>query len=399
MTNAFPATDKLYDKSPYARDFCARVLSCRAQDGPGRGRFDVILDRTLFFPEEGGQTPDLGCLSSTGTDPVRVLDVRIKDRVIHHDCDRPLPVGSRIQGTIDWDRRYDHMQNHSGEHIFSGLVHSNFGYENVGFHLSERTCSMDYSGPLTQEDADRIEALANQVIWDNRVIDCSYPSPQVLDRLTYRSKKEVSGPVRIVRIPDCDVCACCAPHVKRTGEIGLLKVLQLQNYKGGSRLLIACGMRALLEFRRKQSVLDRASRLLSAPQEETAEALAKKLAELSSMKDALHESSARLLQADLAGLDPASPHVFLFENGIDPIRLRNAVNAMTEVHPGYCVAFNGTDTDGYSYILAIRDGDARVLNRQLQEHFSARGGGSAAMCRGSLRASRRDLEEFLSSLA
>lgn len=428
-------TKKLYDIHPYEKTFFAEVLSCRKGERSHQGQFDIILDQTLFFPEEGGQTPDLGLLAPAAVpatcsadalssnqkqapshneptsseqvfglkavnsfDQVNVLDVKIKSGIIHHFCDSPLAVGAHIQGTIDWERRYDNMQNHSGEHIFSGLVHSAFGYENVGFHLSERTCSMDYNGPLAQKDIDRIELLANRVICGNRAIDCSYPSAQVLKQLDYRSKKELSGPVRIVTIPGCDVCACCAPHVRRTGEIGLLKVLRAQSYKGGTRLLIACGTRALLDFRRKQSALEEVSHLLSSPQEEAAETLTKKLAEFSSLKDALHEASARLLEYDMAGLDPSAANVCLFENGIDPIRLRNAVNRMTARHKGYCATFNGSDADGYSYILSVADGDARILNEQLREHFSARGGGSAAMCQGSLRASRRDLESFFSAL-
>lgn len=407
MNLSSSATQKLYDQNPYGKTFEAQVLSCCEGEKSHKGQFDIILNQTLFFPEEGGQTPDLGLLIPLPSSPdlpadassqVRVLDVKIKSGVIHHFCDGPLAPGTPVRGSIDWERRYDNMQNHSGEHIFSGLVHSAFGYENVGFHLSERTCSMDCSGPLTREEIDRLETAANRIIFDNRVIDASYPSAEELAQLDYRSKKALSGPVRIVTIPDCDVCACCAPHVRRTGEVGLLKVLQIQSYKGGTRLIIACGMRALADFRRKQSVLEEVSHLLSSPQGEAAMALSKKLADLLALKDALHEASARLLASDLAGLDPSAANVCLFENGIDPIRLRQAVNQMSAAHSGYCAAFNGSDSDGYSYILSIADGDARILNEQLKERFSARGGGSAAMCQGSLRASRRDLEDFFSAL-
>lgn len=377
-------TIKLYDTKPYDTAFEARVISCESI--PETDTWDLILDQTLFFPEEGGQTPDRGTIAQ-----VTVLDVQIESDIIHHVVDKPLIAGDTVVGHIDWAHRYDNMQNHTGEHIFSGLVHSRKGYDNVGFHLSEHTCTMDYNGPLTAEEVRTFEEEAKQVIVSNRPVICEYPSPEKLAVMDYRSKKELTGPVRIVTIPDCDVCACCAPHVTHTGEVGSLKVLHIQNYKGGTRLTIACGMRALHEYQVRQDSVEAISSLLSAPQEEIASAVASKLEEINTLKMALNEARAKLLDIEVASLPADAANVCLFEEGIDNIRLRNAVNAMTAAHTGYCGIFNGNDTDGYSYIIGIQNGDARELNTLLREKYGARGGGKPAMVQGSVKATAEEL--------
>ena len=269
-------TKCLYDKFPYETEFDANVLAVKALK-EAQDRYEVILDQTLFFPEQGGQTPDQGWLSvGHGLRPAtkcEVLDVQIRDGVIVHVIEQKLEPGDQVHGQIDWDYRFSNMQQHTGEHIFSGIVHSTFGYENVGFHLSDSVVTMDFDGVLSPEDVTAIETRVNQVIADDLVLEIAFPTPQMLESMEYRSKKELEGQVRIVTIPGVDVCACCAPHVRRTGEVGGLKVMHVQNYKGGVRISILCGFRALDAFRQKTKTVDEMMGLLSSSEEELRKAI------------------------------------------------------------------------------------------------------------------------------
>ena len=274
-------TIKLYDRDAYATEFEADIISCEPNKADDK-RFDIILNQTLFFPEEGGQSPDMGILGG-----YRVVDVQIKNGVITHTVDisagdccimgkeevqtekkadgkiigmecasekAELAAGVHVQGKIDWQHRFYNMQQHSGEHIFSGIVHRRFGFENVGFHLSDSVVTMDFSGVISPEDIAEVEHEVNVAISKNIPIEVTYPSRDELAQLEYRSKIEIEGQVRIVTVPGYDVCACCAPHVKRTGEIGMLKVMNYQNYKGGVRISILCGFRHSPHDRKLQNI-------------------------------------------------------------------------------------------------------------------------------------------------
>ena len=225
-------TAKLYYADGYVREFDACVVSCR----PEGERYRVVLDRTAFFPEGGGQYGDVGCL-----DGVQVTDTKEKGGIIFHETDTALEEGKCVHGILDWEVRFDRMQQHSGEHIVSGIVHRRFGYENVGFHLGDDYCTMDFNGPITKEELKEIEWEANRAVFENLDVLVTYPSKDELAQMEYRSKIEIDGQVRIVTIPGYDVCACCAPHVKKTGEIGLIKLVNRMNYKGGERITMLCG--------------------------------------------------------------------------------------------------------------------------------------------------------------
>lgn len=294
-----PETEKLYDSSAYDTCFTAKVLSCEEKKTKEGSRYQVILDRTLFFPEEGGQSPDKGTLemvpggrkdaaafssgqAASGTTAARVLDVQLvrepcepqeesnekkwKEMLIH-TLDRPLPVGKEVRGEIDWQHRFSNMQQHTGEHIFSGIVHERFGCNNVGFHLSDSIVTMDYDGVLSDSQIEEIEWEVNRAIALDLPVEVSFPTPEEEKSLSYRSKIEVKGQLRLVTILGYDVCACCAPHVRRTGEVGMLKVMQVQNYKGGVRLSILCGFRALEAFREKVKLVSGLMRLFSTGQD------------------------------------------------------------------------------------------------------------------------------------
>lgn len=250
MTEKNIMTKKLYDLDAYATEFDATVISCEKAEENGAAVYYVVLDQTLFFPEEGGQSPDKGTLGECN-----VMDVQIKGDVITHTLDAPLKPGAAVHGILNWSHRFYNMQQHSGEHIFSGIVHKKFGYDNVGFHLSDAIVTMDFNGILTEQDAAEVEYEVNEVIVKNLPVQVTFPSREELAVLDYRSKIEIEGQVRIVTIPGVDVCACCAPHVRQTGEIGMLKVMSVQNHRGGVRISMLCGFRALEAFRQKDQIV------------------------------------------------------------------------------------------------------------------------------------------------
>ena len=228
-------TKKLYYGDCHLREFSATVLACTETD---KG-YQVILDATAFYPEGGGQDCDLGSLGTA-----QVLDVQEQGESVIHLCDAPLPVGASVVGKIDWERRFDLMQQHSGEHILSGLIHAAFGYHNVGFHVGKDTMEVDFDGPIPTEALAQLEAEANRAVWENLPIRCWYPSPEALPQVSYRTKKALPWPVRIVEVPGYDTCACCGVHVASTGEIGLIKILSCVKFHQGVRLEMLCGRRA-----------------------------------------------------------------------------------------------------------------------------------------------------------
>ncbi|MCR4588833.1 MAG: alanyl-tRNA editing protein, partial [Lachnospiraceae bacterium] len=350
-------TLKLFDADAYLTEFDGEVAECT----PCKEGYALVLDQTAFFPEEGGQTADEGylCILSDASlhsadadeNPslnkesdaalmqerqIPVKDVQIRDNVISHIVDTPLEAGTKVHGVIDFQVRYDKMQQHSGEHIFSGTVHQKFGYDNVGFRLSSNVVTMDFNGPMTPEQATEVEQFVNQVIWENIPIECWYPEKAELDALEYRSKKELEGAVRLVRIGAYDLCACCAPHVHRTGEIGLLKITGFQNYKGGVRISINCGKRALSDYHEKQASVSAISGLLSAKQEEVTAAVERLLEENGAWKQKYNQLLSTLLSRRIGELDAHLENVVLFEDTFDPVVSRNAVNEMTARFSGYC---------------------------------------------------------------
>lgn len=383
-------TKKLYDLDAYGTEFEAKVLTCEEVKKKDTTGYAVTLDQTLFFPEEGGQSPDQGTING-----ISVLDVQIKKDVIIHTLAAPVEVGSTVKGKIDWKHRFYNMQQHSGEHIFSGLVHSRFGYENVGFHLSDQTVTMDFNGVLSEADVAEVEYAVNEAIIKNIPIEVTFPTKEELETLDYRSKIEIEGQVRIVTIPGYDVCACCAPHVKRTGEIGMLKVLNVQSYKGGVRISILCGFRALLEFRKKAEVLSELSAKLSANQEGLGEAVDKLKNTNQAMKAKLAAANEKMMQQKLSEIPAEQDDALLFEEDLDVPVMRNAVNALVEAHSGICGIFAGSDADGYHYIVGSRSKDCREAAAALREELGAKGGGKPEMVQGSVTASEADIRSVL----
>ena len=385
-------TIKLYDQDAYQDHFEGTVLSCEKSVLGKKEAYAVILDQTLFFPEEGGQSADSGIL-----DGVPVLDVHIKNNVITHYLASPIDPGKKVEGAIDFPERFSKMQQHTGEHIFSGLALSHFGLHNVGFRLSSQETTMDYDGELTAEQVRFLETEANRAIWRNLQVKTEYPSPEVLERLDYRSKIEIQGAVRIVTVEGVDVCACCAPHVRNTGEIGLLKVLTHERYKGGIRIHIVCGERALLDYDKKLENCVNISTLLSAKPDEVAEAVKKQIAQLEKEKQERVLFERRYVSMKSEQIPGQEGNLILFEEDLSSIAQRDLVNALTKKTPGYVMVLCGSEEKGFRYILSAADRDVRPLNKELQQEFSARGGGSAEMTQGQLTADKGKLQEWFIS--
>ena len=259
-------TKKLYYKDAYMTKFTGKVLSCEE----GKKGIAVVLDQTAFYPEGGGQPADMGILGNA-----KVSYVFIKDEVIYHVVDKALEVGKEVEGVIDFERRFDFMQQHSGEHILSGLINAKYGYNNVGFHLSIDYTTCDFDGELTKEQIQEIEILANESIYQNLAIDCTIYNDQEIKEKPYRSKLDLVGDVRLVTVPNYDTCACCGTHVKMTGEIGMIKCTNVERHRGGTRVTVLCGKRALQEAQQKQTIMAEVSQMLSAKPEVITSNLAK----------------------------------------------------------------------------------------------------------------------------
>ena len=379
-------TVKLYDKHPYETTFHATI-----QDIQYDKNTTLILDQTLFFPEEGGQCADTGTI-----DGYEVIDVQISKGIIKHILKGhvELEIGNEIQGEIDWDLRFSNMQNHSGEHIFSGIVHREYGYDNVGFHLGKDVVSVDFNGPIDEVSLRRIEKEVNQVIYENRVIRAYYPSEEELASLNYRSKKEVDAPLRIVEIENCDVCACCALHVRRSGEVGLFKVVHMMNYKGGVRIFILCGQRALDYVLELDDNMNAIYHMLSANNS----SVVKYVKQLIDTNNALKQEVFNLNKKEVQRLveEANENHRYFFVEDLDKNLQREMVNSLAQRLEGYVGVFAGSDRMGYRFILASRNNDTTKLFDVLKSH-GAKGGGNALMVQGYMKTSQDTIEELLKS--
>ena len=388
-------TEKLYEQDPFLVKFEAKVVSCEK----GKKGFDLVLDRTAFYPEGGGQPWDTGRLESGETcDRVKVLEVHSRDGQVVHTCNHPLDPGTAVTGVIDWDRRFDLMQQHSGEHIVSGLAHSLWGCENVGFHLGAEVVTIDLDRPLDEKQFATLQETANWHLWQiNLPVNITYPSPQELERIRYRSKKELTGQVRIVEFPGADCCACCGTHVTYPAQVGLIKLLSMQKFREGVRIELVCGGRAFRYLNRTWDQNIQVSHSLSAKPFETAGAVAKLLTkneELKSRVMSLEESRFSALAAQYA----RTGDVVLFEDGLSPDALRRLCDAVLHTCGGRCACFSGTDGWGYKYALGQSGGNLRDFVKEMNQALHGGGGGQPDFVQGSVQASREEIEAFFRTL-
>ncbi len=376
-------TERLYDSDPHCREFSARVLSCRELEGS----YAVTLCRSAFFPEGGGQKGDTGVLGGAA-----VLDTREEDGEVVHLCAAPLPVGEEVRGEIDWPQRFGRMQLHSGEHVVSGVAHSLWGCENVGFHMLEDAAVLDFDRELTEEQLCTLERRANEIVWENHSIRVWYPEKDELAALSYRSKKELSGAVRIVEIEGVDRCACCAPHVSSTGELGLLRLTDAMRHRGGMRLTLKAGVFAYEEAAARGRDAKALSALLSSPRDALPAAAERLLAELEETKAALAAERRQRMEALAAALPPTEGNRCVFVEAADMNALRTLVNTGMEKCAIFA-AFAGSEGN-WKYIIGSRSVDLRARAKELNAALSGRGGGSESMIQGGCAASRAEIERY-----
>lgn len=378
--------NELFYKDPYLKEFDAQVVSCE-QTKKG---WAVVLSDTAFYPEGGGQPADHGWINE-----IKVTDVkRSGDDVIHY-LETAVAVGETVHGVIDWDRRFDHMQQHSGEHMVSGLIHKHYGYENVGFHLGEEVIQIDFDGPLTWEGLMEIEREANELVYRNDRIIIEFPSAEELKTIDYRSKKELTGTVRIVTLPDADCCACCGTHVRRTGELGLIKILSVAKHKNGSRAEMVVGRRALREI---QAVYDQNRSIsvqLSARMHETAAKVENVIRESIRKDHMLHDMCAKQMAAKFEQISEGQHLVIDFEEGADRVSRTNFCNDIVHLKHADIAAVMNKETSGYSYLLISDSVDLRAKVKELNAKLNGRGGGKSDNIQGSFQADEETIRKVL----
>ncbi len=380
-------TIKLYYNDPFLREFDARVVSCEE----AKGGCAVVLDQTAFYPEGGGQPCDTGVLGS-----VDVLDVHEKGGVIVHTCAAPLPVGETVHGTLNWARRFDHMQQHSGEHICSGLICARFSCDNVGFHMGTEIVTIDFNADISWDELLSLEAAANRYIYEDRPIDIRFYRGAELNAVEYRSKKALEGDVRIVTFPGADCCACCGTHVLRAGQVGLVKFLSVQKFREGVRIELLCGERALRYLSSVWAQGVAAAQHLSAKPTALEAAVERVQGELSALKQrcaALEES----VFASVAEAHRDAGNVLLFESEMAPESVRRLCDAVAGTCGGRCAVFAGAD-GGWKYAVCQPDGDLRALVKDMNAALHGRGGGKPALVQGSAACTRAEIEAFFAGV-
>ena len=376
-------TQKLYEQNSYCRSFTATVLECT----PYGDGYAVRLDRTAFFPEGGGQAADTGTL-----DGIAVADVQIVDGDIWHYTKASLTAGAVVEGVLDWETRFARMQHHTAEHIVCSIAHRWHGMSNVGFHLGSEDVTLDLSGELTRAQINAIEDEANRVVWSNVAVTATVPSAEELASMTYRSKKELDGDVRLVTIDGVDCCACCAPHVSRTGEIGIIKLLDFIRYKGGVRIHLLCGQAALVDYRARYTQSAEISAKLSVKQNDLTSAVDRLIAEKDGYKLSLREANRRLADSMVAAVEPTGDPVYFIGTDWDTDTMRRMVNGLTERCSGLCAVYSGAD-GAYTYVLGGTDA-LKEAAAEMNAALSGRGGGDNRQVQGRVQATAAEIAAY-----
>lgn len=379
-------TEKLFYGDAYQREMTARVLECRQ----GKHGYEIVLDQTCFYPEGGGQPGDKGTLNG-----IPVTDTHEKDGLVLHCTAEPIEAGAEVHGIIDWDRRFDLTQQHSGEHMVSGVVHRIYGYDNVGFHMGADMVTIDFSGILTLEQLLEVEREVNQRIWLDTPVKCWYPEPEELKEIPYRSKKELTGRVRIVEFPGADICACCGTHVARTGEIGLVKIVSVEKFHSGVRVEMLAGGRAINYLSQIQEQNRLVSQKLSAKVLETAKAVDKLSGELEGLRQQLFAMESAQFAAKAEELRNKGD-VLVKLDGLSADGVRRAAIAIQETCGGRAAVFSGDENSGYKYAVGQKDGNLRDWVKELNGALGGRGGGKPGFVQGSVSAKWDEIVAFMS---
>ena len=381
-------TERLYYSDSYIKKFDAIVVSCEKFE---KG-YKVVLDKTAFFPEGGGQKADTGFIGDA-----KVTDVQESDEMIYHFVDKELNASTEYNCKLDWEQRFLRMQSHSGEHIVSGVVHSLYGYDNVGFHMEEDYVTVDFSGELTREQLDEVEEKTNRYIYDNIEIECFFPNEDEIENLDYRSKLDLREGVRLVRIGEADLCACCAPHVKRTGEIGVVKILDFMRHRGGVRIVMKSGLKAVFDYREKYTSVYDVSVMLSSKQHEIASYVDKKIKENETLQRSFINFKMQIAENDKENLSYIGDAALFISSFYDSDMMRELANfGMTQKE--LCVILSGNEESGFSYVAGSLNFDLMRFAKHFNSALNGRGGGRGTMIQGKVTATKQDIINYFNSL-
>ena len=380
-------TLKLYDENSYTKEFAATVIySEKTKDG-----FKTVLDKTAFFPEAGGQPCDSGTING-----IKVNYVAIENDTIYHYLENGVNEGETVKGVIDFERRFLFMQNHSGEHIVSGVIYKLYGFNNVGFHLNEEFATLDFDGILNRDDLDKIENIANKKIWENNRVITYYPDSAELEALEFRQKKEIEGDIRIVNILNTDICACCAPHIKTTGEIGIIKLLSFEKMRGGTRIYMKCGDLALKDYQNKLLNISKIQNLLSVKPEEAADAVYSLYEKLNVQKQKNAELNTKLLNVLAEGTESGENTVLV--SGFEMKDLQTFADMLYKKHKTTKTVLSKGKENTYSFVICGKDEDADKVFRSLKERFSISGGGRNGMISGIIKADYDEIKGVIENI-
>ncbi|NCC14990.1 MAG: alanyl-tRNA editing protein [Clostridia bacterium] len=378
-------TEKLYYKNAYETKFKGVVLSCEKN---AEGCYHIILDKTLFYPEGGGQPADKGTLGG-----VCVVDVHEKNGEIIHYAEMPLEAGLEVVGEINWEHRFDLMQNHSGEHILSGIICKKYGCDNVGFHMGKEKITIDLNTQIPEEDLPLLEKTANEAIWENTPLTIFYPEKEELHRMEYRSKIELTGEVRIVKAGEYDCCACCGTHVRLAGEIGMIKIVGVQNYKGGTRLELLCGKRGLAYYQKLHQAAHEVGRALSVQAEKIGNAVNKLLIEKEGYAQELRKWKWEAFLNKIEKLPKDTENVLIFEEGLGAKDLTALADLAARQTKGRAMVLTSSE-NGFAFVLVSCKKDARELAEELKKSFDCKGGGKGEAVQGRLNGDKAEIMGF-----
>lgn len=376
---------RLYYENQYIKDFTANVISCTE----GKRGFEVILDETAFFPEGGGQPGDTGFIGEA-----EVIDTVEKGGEVIHICKTAVETG-KTECKLNFEKRFANMQQHTGEHIFSGIQHSVCGFDNVGFHMGEHSITVDFNGPISADELERIERLSNEAVYKNIPVESIYPTDEELENYAYRSKKELEGQIRLTKIGDVDLCACCGTHVAFTGEVGIIKAVSMMNYKSGVRITLQIGRKAYEDYCEKNRSVYEISNLLKAKTEEITEAVERTLEKL---KESAYAYSALKKELFALKAKDAEGEKFLAFDDSGSADDARVFSDMLAEKVGIAAVFSGDDENGYKYAITARNSDVREIGKSLNAACSGRGGGKPDMVQGSVAATKEQIEDFWNKL-
>ncbi len=365
---------KLFYENRYMKEFDGTALSC-TEDKKG---WAVVLDMTAFYPEGGGQPCDHGVMTF-GETVANIVDVREKGGQVVHYSDTEIPAGTAVHGVIDWNRRFDMMQQHTGEHIFSGVVNSMFGYSNVGFHLSEKDNVVDFDGPLTKEDIKAVMDRCNEIVWLNQSVTAEYPDN--VKEMEYRSKKELSGPIRIVTAGDADICACCGTHTATTSQAGPIVALTSMAYKGGTRINILCGRRAVEYLKNRNDDCYDISHQLSVPVEKITEAVATRMTEIDNLKYRLANAKRQLMSVWAEAAQPVDDVCVICREDLLSNEILTFTQLLAEKAATALVYSPQQDANGKICIIST-EYDTNKLGRHISATLGGKGGGKPGTYQG-----------------